>query len=296
MWCLRVVCVMVGIFMCRSKKIIDKIRPSFQKIMPKGDNQQKYVDYLGNKDVQIIVGLGPAGCGKTLFACHAAVDSLVNGQTDRIVITRPLVAADEEMGFLPGSILQKMDPWVRPIFDILGGFYTSSQVRDMMETGIIEVSPLAYMRGRTFKRSFIIADEMQNSTPNQMLMMLTRVGEGSKLAVTGDLMQSDLKIGGVNGLEDFITKYKRYGSPEDGPIRYIEMGSQDVQRSEVVSKILDIYNTSVKKGIDAALIPKDTLPKDHLPKDTLPKEPLPKEPLPKEPYSKGLFGENTFIL
>jgi len=137
---------------------------------------------------------------------------------------------------------------------------------------------------------------MQNSTPNQMLMMLTRVGEGSKLAVTGDLMQSDLKIGGVNGLEDFITKYKRYGSPEDGPIRYIEMGSQDVQRSEVVSKILDIYNTSVKKGIDAALIPKDTLPKDHLPKDTLPKEPLPKEPLPKEPYSKGLFGENTFIL
>jgi phosphate starvation-inducible PhoH-like protein len=237
--------------------------------MPKGENQKTYVDYLGNQDIHVIVGLGPAGCGKTLFACHAAVYSLIHGNSDRIVITRPLVTADEELGFLPGSMSQKMDPWVRPIFDIFGEFYTTTQIKDMMKTGVIEISPLAYMRGRTFKRSFIIADEMQNSTPNQMLMMLTRVGEGSKLAVTGDLMQSDLKNGGMNGLEDFIKKYRNYGSPEDGPIRYIEMRSEDVQRSEVVSKILDIYkqpvntntNTQDKKkempvNDDAALIPK----------------------------------------
>ena len=261
MWCFRVVVVvMTSLFMCRSKKIVDKIRPIFSKIVPKGDNQKLYVDHLSNPDVKIIFGLGPAGCGKTLFACHAAVDSLVNGQSDKIVITRPLVSADEELGFLPGSILQKMDPWTRPIFDILGEFYTATQIRDMMESGVIEISPLAYMRGRTFKRSFIIADEMQNSTPNQMLMMLTRVGEDTRLAVTGDLMQSDLKPGIKNGLVDFIQKYNNKNIT-DGPIQYIEMESADVQRSEVVAKVLDIYNnqkeeTKVKEETKAKQISK----------------------------------------
>ena len=278
MLCLRVVVVlMTSLFMCRSKKIVDKIRPIFSKIVPKGDNQKLYVNHLSNPDVKIIFGLGPAGCGKTLFACHAAVDSLVNGKSDKIVITRPLVSADEELGFLPGSILQKMDPWTRPIFDILGEFYTSTQIRDMMESGVIEISPLAYMRGRTFKKSFIIADEMQNSTPNQMLMMLTRVGEDTRLAVTGDLMQSDLKPGIKNGLVDFIEKYNSSNNNNtDGPIQYIEMESTDVQRSEVVAKVLDIYNkpkedtkvsynknrqiSNIISNYDAAMIPRRQFP------------------------------------
>jgi len=227
------------------------IRTGFSKIMPKGENQQLYVDYLKNKDVSIIAGIGPAGCGKTLFACHSAVSSLISGDYDKIVITRPLVSADEDLGFLPGTISQKMDPWVRPIFDALSEFYSVSQVKDMMQTGVIEISPLSYMRGRTFKRSFIIADEMQNSTPNQMLMMLTRIGDGSKLVITGDLMQSDLKRDTTNGLEDFVKKMKLYSEVDktfvDGNIRMVEMGSTDVLRSEAVAKILDIYNENYSK-------------------------------------------------
>jgi len=246
---LRFIYIIIYVLSCDSKKIINKIRPSFTKVVPKSENQKIYVDYLVNEDIQLIVGLGPAGCGKTMFACHAAVDSLVKGIYDKIIVTRPLVSADEELGFLPGSLLQKMDPWVRPIFDILSEYYTSSQIKDMMTDGTIEISPLAYMRGRTFKRSFIIADEMQNSTPNQMLMMMTRIGDGSKLAVTGDLMQSDLKNGIINGLEDFIRKYKNQDI-RDGPIRYIEMRTEDVQRSEVVSRILDIYS---KSAVDTPL-------------------------------------------
>ena len=225
-----------------------KIRTGFSKIIPKGENQQIYVDLLKNKDVAIVAGIGPAGCGKTMFACHSAVSSLISGDYDKIVITRPLVSADEDLGFLPGSISQKMDPWIRPIFDSLSEFYSATQIRDMMQSGVIEISPLSYMRGRTFKRSFIIADEMQNSTPNQMLMMLTRIGDGSKLAVTGDLMQTDLKFGTVNGLEDFVKKIKSYSDIDssfvNGAIRMVEMGSTDVLRSEAVSKILDIYNNN----------------------------------------------------
>ena len=260
-----------------------KIRTGFSKIIPKGEKQQKYVDLLKNKDVAIVAGIGPAGCGKTMFACHSAVSSLISGDYDKIVITRPLVSADEDLGFLPGSISQKMDPWIRPIFDSLSECYSATQIRDMMLSGVIEISPLSYMRGRTFKRSFIIADEMQNSTPNQMLMMLTRVGEGSKLAITGDLMQSDLKCGTLNGLEDFVKKIKSY-SEVDGTfvIQMVEMSSTDVLRSEAVSKILDIYknndeiikkreqittvnnnssiscsNNCVRNDDDAALIPKN---------------------------------------
>lgn len=273
MFCIRLLCVLCCMLCGDSKKIS---RPVYNRVLPKGENQNLYVDHLSNPEIKIVFGIGPAGCGKTLFACHAAVDSLLNGQSDKIVITRPLVSADEELGFLPGSILQKMDPWTRPIFDILGEFYTATQIRDMMESGVIEISPLAYMRGRTFKKSFIIADEMQNSTPNQMLMMLTRVGEDTRLAVTGDLMQSDLKPGIKNGLADFIEKYNynQNNQNTEGSIRYVEMGSTDVQRSEVVAKVLDIYNkpkdvnnnkrTEYRPPIvsndDAAMIPRRQFP------------------------------------
>jgi phosphate starvation-inducible PhoH-like protein len=212
---------------------------SLTKYQPRTQNQKIYVEYLTNPKVSIVGGVGPAGSGKTLFACHAAVSALKTGNVDKIVITRPLISVDEEeLGFLPGSITNKMDPWTRPIFDILGEFYSTNQIKSMVENRIVEISPLAYMRGRTFKRSFIIADEMQNSSPNQMLMMLTRIGEDSKLVITGDLKQSDRS--GINGLFDFTQKLK---SSEDSLIKIIELTNVDVQRSPVVSHILDIYDS-----------------------------------------------------
>lgn len=212
---------------------------------PRGHNQQKYVEFLENSNTSIIIGTGPAGCGKTLFACSAAVQALRNGDIDRIVMTRPLISVDdEEIGFLPGSLVQKMDPWTRPIFDVLGEFYSKIQIHSMIQNGVIEISPLAYMRGRTFKRAFVIADEMQNSSPNQMLMMLTRIGDNSKLVITGDVIQSDRN--GINGLGDLIHKIHqakiRNVSNYDS-IQTVHLNNQDVYRSNVVKQILDIYQT-----------------------------------------------------
>lgn len=209
---------------------------------PRTPNQQLYLDLLLDRNVTTLFGLGPAGCGKTLFACNAAVYELKNGLVDQIVITRPLISVDEELGFLPGTLESKMDPWTRPIFDILREFYSGTQIRSMCQNGVIQISPLAFMRGRTFKRSFVIADEMQNSSPNQMKMMLTRLGENSRMVITGDLKQSDRS--GVNGLEDFIGKLRLFQN--ETSIKCIEMENVDIQRSHTVSRILDIYDTPNK--------------------------------------------------
>ena len=226
-------------------------------IAPIGDRQIEYCDLLSDVSVPIVAGLGPAGCGKTFFACRAAVSALASGVVDRVVITRPIVAVDEELGFLPGSIREKMDPWVRPIMDVLGDFYTGGEIRRLMDDGIVEIAPLAYMRGRTFRRAFIIADEMQNSTPNQMLMMLTRIGEDSRMVLTGDLMQSDLKGGELNGLADFYKRWLKTGHIDH--IRCIEFDVGDVQRSSAVAAILEMYalGKAKKSGSeDAALFPR----------------------------------------
>jgi len=231
----------------RAKKNAIGISPGNGNIYyPRGENQKQYVDLLENSNTTIVVGTGPAGCGKTLFACSAAINALRCGNVDRIVITRPIISVDdEEMGFLPGSLVQKMDPWTRPIFDVFGEFYSKTQLQSMVQNGVIEISPLAYMRGRTFKRAFIIADEMQNSSPNQMLMMLTRIGDRSKLVVTGDELQSDRS--GMNGLGDLIVKLRDtslYTTCET--IRMVCLGNADVQRNPVVKQILDIYQPTTK--------------------------------------------------
>ena len=230
------------------------------RLKPIGENQVKYCGLLEDKGVAILAGVGPAGCGKTAFACHAAVKALSTGEVERIVLTRPLVAVDEELGFLPGSMEQKMDPWIRPMMDVLGDFYTKSEIRRLMDEGVIEIAPLAYMRGRTFRRSFIIADEMQNSTPNQMLMILTRIGEESRLVITGDLMQSDLKGRVVNGLEDFYDRWKLETSSGGSlpMIRCVEFDKSDVQRSAVVASVLEMYSFRGKSsGVnDCAIFPK----------------------------------------
>jgi phosphate starvation-inducible PhoH-like protein len=220
--------------MCNAAKPRCEIRPV--RLKPIGKNQEEYCRLLADPEVAILAGVGPAGCGKTAFACHAAVQALSIGEVDRIVLTRPLVSVDEEMGFLPGSMKQKMDPWIRPMMDIMTEFYTGNEIRCLMEKGTIEISPLAYMRGRTFRRAFLVADEMQNSSPNQMLMMLTRMGEGSRMAITGDLLQSDRMES--NGLADFYYRAKNCNDPS---IRHVNFGIEDVQRSPVVASILRLY-------------------------------------------------------
>ena len=213
--------------------------------IPKGTNQKKYVDYLNNDDNKIIVAHGPAGTGKTMFACLKAINMLKTGKFNKIVITRPVVPVEEDIGFLPGNIAKKMDPWTRPILDIFMEHYSKTEIDNMIYNNIIEISPLAYMRGRTFKNAFIIADEMQNSSPNQMMMLTTRIGINSKMVITGDLKQSDKSH--QNGLTDLIHKLQIYYnfnnySDDKANIRIVELDVGDVERSDVVKKVIDIYN------------------------------------------------------
>ena len=232
----------------RSKKSnYDAIKYMSPLYKPRTDNQLQYVQYLNDKSIPIVLGIGPAGSGKTLFACNQAVAALKSGSVSKIILTRPVVSVEEDIGFLPGSLIHKMDPWTRPIFDILLEFYQQKDIDGMLHGGVLEISPLGYMRGRTFKNAFIIADEMQNSSPNQMLMLTTRIGEGSKMVITGDLKQSDR--GSENGLADLMQKIKKYnhyclGTNSTLPaIRMVEMQGADIQRSPIVSTLLDIYAT-----------------------------------------------------
>jgi len=207
-------------------------------------NQKIYVNELNNKNNTIIISVGPAGTGKTLLACSNAIENLKKKKIEKIIITRPVVTVEEEIGFLPGNMVKKMDPWTRPLFDIFSEYYSNSEINNMIINGQIEISPLGYMRGRTFKNSFIIADEMQNSSPNQMLMLLTRIGDNSKMVITGDLKQSDRKED--NGLHELINKiknYKKYNNVEEiDKIKLVELNNTDIQRSETVEAILKIYN------------------------------------------------------
>ena len=223
-----------------SQRNAKSIAPKYQ---PKTPNQVLYQKYLNNPDTSIVLGIGPAGCGKTLFACLTALDQLKRGHIEKIVLTRPIVPVeDEEIGFLPGTLVNKMDPWTRPMFDIILEQYQQHELTMMLKNNIIEISPLAFMRGRTFKNSFIIADEMQNSSPNQMLMLTTRLGTNSKLVITGDLKQSDKTIKNAeNGLRDLMYKLRRPENQELDEIKMVEMQYEDVERSPIVKKMLEIY-------------------------------------------------------
>ena len=186
----------------------------------------------------IVFASGPAGTGKTLLACHAGAQALSRRNVERLILTRPAVSVDEEHGFLPGRLEQKMEPWTRPMFDALRCYYSPSQLRTFIHDGVIEVCPLAFMRGRTFDRSWIIADEMQNSTPNQMRMVLTRIGNDSKLIVNGDPVQHDRGYEN-NGLIDFLERLDGFHIPES--IQYVRFTDADVVRHPVIKEILDVY-------------------------------------------------------
>ena len=210
--------------------------------VPRTPNQQLYVDALNDPAVPVVFGIGPAGSGKTMFACLAAVNALKSGAVSRIVMTRPVVSVDEQLGFLPGDIQRKMDPWVRPLFDVLlESSYSQVDIDRMIVQNVIEIAPLGFMRGRTFKHTFVLADELQNSTPGQMMMLLTRIGDGCKMVVTGDVGQSDLR--GVNGLADFMEKFRRASMAGSmGDIALCELDSEDIQRSAVVQRVHDMYH------------------------------------------------------
>jgi phosphate starvation-inducible PhoH-like protein len=206
------------------------------KVIPRNINQKQYLRILNDPTKNIVFALGPAGTGKTLIACQVGIKFFKEGLVDKIVVTRPAVSVDEEHGFLPGTLQEKMAPWTRPIFDVLGEYYYSREIDEMIREGIIEISPLAYMRGRTFKNSYIIADEMQNATPNQMKMLLTRLGEGSKMVVTGDLAQADRL--NDNGLIDFcrLLDDKNYDH-----IDIVRFDMSDIERHKAVKEVLEIY-------------------------------------------------------
>jgi phosphate starvation-inducible protein PhoH and related proteins len=207
-------------------------------LIPRSLTQEKYVKTLEDDNKHIVFATGPAGTGKTLLGTLYAIKGLKEGKFDKIIITRPAVSVDEEHGFLPGTLIEKMAPWVIPITDIIKEYYTPAQLEFMLQNEIIEIAPLAYMRGRTLKNACILFDEAQNATPSQMKMVLSRISEGSKMIITGDVSQHDRGYE-ENGLKDFMERlYKAGGSDQIGLISF---DATEIERHPVIEEILELY-------------------------------------------------------
>ena len=203
-------------------------------VSPKGKNQQRYLEVISNKE--LVFGIGPAGTGKTYLAVAAAVNELITGKVEKVVVTRPAVEAGEKLGFLPGDLSQKVDPYLRPLYDALFQTLGFKETYKLIENNVIEIAPLAFMRGRTLNKSFIILDEGQNTTPEQMKMFLTRFGYGSKVIVTGDLTQIDLPKDITSGLIHALDILREL---ED--VGLVRFSSKDVARHSLVQKIVEAY-------------------------------------------------------
>ena len=209
-------------------------------LKPKTLGQKKYVDLIKNNT--IVFGIGPAGTGKTYLAMAMAITAFKNNEVNRIILTRPAIEAGEKLGFLPGDLQQKVDPYLRPLYDALYEIMGAENFMKNMEKGLIEVAPLAYMRGRTLDNAFIVLDEAQNTTPAQMKMFLTRIGFGSKAIITGDLTQKDLPSGTHSGLDDALHVLKNIDE-----IGVCNLTSKDVVRHPLVQKIVTAYDEYDKK-------------------------------------------------
>jgi phosphate starvation-inducible PhoH-like protein len=209
------------------------------ELLPKSINQEKYILALTDNQQDVVVVSGPAGTGKTYLAMLAAIQALRDRTCDKIVITRPAVTVDDEKhGFLPGDLNQKMEPWVRPLFDVLNEFYSVKELQYMLSEQTIEIAPLAFLRGRTFKNSWIILDESQNTTVSQMKMLLTRIGEGSKIVVTGDTDQSDRQTKD-NGLLDLTNRLRNH---QISGMIACEFDKRDIRRHKIIEHILNLYS------------------------------------------------------
>ena len=208
-------------------------------LIPRTRNQEKLVLALQDPDTHIVITTGPAGTGKTYLAMQAAVKALREGECDRIIMTRPAVGVEgEQHGFLPGNLVAKMEPWTRPLLDVMREYYRAQDIAAMIEDQIVEIAPLAFMRGRTFKHAWIIADEMQNATPAQGKMLMTRIGTNSEIVITGDVEQAD-RNNGDNGLMDLCERLASH------PVRGMEvcaLENRDVQRHKIIGDVLKLYS------------------------------------------------------
>ena len=213
---------------------------SGRPVKPKTLGQKRYVDAI--RQHMITFGIGPAGTGKTYLAMAMAITAFRNDEVSRIILTRPAIEAGEKLGFLPGDLQSKIDPYLRPLYDALHQIMGAEAFQKNMEKGLIEVAPLAYMRGRTLDNAYIILDEAQNTTPAQMKMFLTRIGFGSKVIVTGDMTQKDLGAGTVSGLDVAVRVLKKVEG-----IAFCELTSRDVVRHPLVQKIVEAYEGYEKK-------------------------------------------------
>jgi phosphate starvation-inducible protein PhoH and related proteins len=209
-------------------------------IKPRNPNQEHYVRLLESKQPSVVLGVGASGSGKTMLAVGCGVKKLKEGVVHKLVLTRPAVSVEEQHGFLPGTLEEKMEPWLRPVFDVFHKYMSAKQVEEMIRKQIIEICPLAYMRGRTFEDAWIIADEMQNATPNQMIMLLTRIGRNSKMVITGDPFQHDRGYES-NGLTDLLQRIVESESESSSDIQVVEFNEKDIERHPVIRQVLNLY-------------------------------------------------------
>ena len=222
----------------KSKKIEKDqylIKTKNKKIYARSKNQEKFVDSINKND--LVFGVGPAGTGKTYLAVATAVQSLLNNQISRIILSRPAVEAGERLGFLPGDLKEKIDPYLRPLYDALNDLMPKKILENNIESGIIEIAPLAFMRGRTLENAFIILDEAQNTTNMQMKMFVTRLGRNSKMVILGDVTQIDLPTGSSSGLKEILKLI-----PKEEGIEIINFQSKDIVRHRLVDKIVKAYS------------------------------------------------------
>ena len=225
----------------KNSNVTDIIKTPKKSIIPRSEKQKEYVRAL--RQSEIIISAGPAGTGKTFLAVAVGLTMLLEKKIERIILSRPAVEAGERLGFLPGDMKEKVDPYLRPLYDSLYDLFHFEKIQRMIEIGDIEIAPLAFMRGRTFNNAFVIVDEAQNTTSVQMKMVLTRLGEGSRMVINGDLSQVDLPAGQMSGLQEsqkILTKIN--------DIKIVTLEAEDVIRHPIVAKIIKAYDQKIKNN------------------------------------------------